>query len=992
MLEVTSIEQAKVGKKVGVDGLLAKGNEAGGFVGEKTAFILLQQIVSNLLLPVWVQGGIGLHSAAACYVAGASGVVLDSQLALTRESPLSDNIRKHIGRMDGSETICLGSKTVRCRIYNRPGFRIDNELINIGRSLENHQHDEFKTLSVWRESIQKNIAWDEDESSIWLLGQDVAFAVSLAKRFSTVGSILQAIRETVNENVQTAKSLKVLNEGSPLANSHGTRYPIVQGPMARVSDNAGFLAEVAKAGALPFLALSTLKGEKLTGLLKEVSDTLKDQPWGVGLLGFNETGLFESQIEAVNLYKPLFAIIAGGMPKQVETLESQGISTYIHIQSTAILEMFIDSGFRRFIFEGRECGGHIGPRSSFVLWETMIENLIEKFKAGYEAEQFHILFAGGIHDALSASMVASLAAPLAKHGAKVGVLMGTAYLFTEEIVDTGSIVKGFQKNALQCNETRVLESGSGHAIRCCDTPFVRSYENEKQRLLSEKLPQHEVRSILEKLILGRLLIASKGLIHNPDYGSKPDLPYLVHVGDERQEAEGLYMIGQLAALKDRTGTIEDLHHEVSVKSSNILDTLSPIKDDKRPEKSVDIAIIGMACIFPKAGDLRTYWENILDKVNVITEVPSNRWDWRLYFDNDIKARDKIYSRWGGFLDDIPFDPLKYGIPPSSLSSIEPVHLMALEVVSAAIKDAGYENREFPREKTSVIIGTGSGLGDTGQKYIFRATLPLIFEIHSDAVMNRLNEWTEDSFPGILMNVIAGRVANRFNFGGVNYTIDAACASSLAALYEGVKELESGSSHMAIVGGVDAGQSPFTFMCFSKTNALSPTGKCKVFDEKADGTVTSEGLAIVVLKRLEDAERDGDRIYAIIKSIAGSSDGRGMSMTAPRVEGQLLVLNRTYAKAGFSPATVELFEAHGTGTVVGDQVEAESLIRLLNKNNAAKQSCAVGSVKSMIGHTKGAAGLAGLIKVALSLYHKVLPPTMGVDKPNSRIDFKIVLYI
>ena len=984
-LEVTTLEQARLGYELKVDGLVAKGNESAGFVGEKTAFILFQQIVSNLSLPVWVQGGIGLNTAAACYAGGAAGIVLDSQLYLTKESPLSDEIKKHIRRMDGSETICLGGKSVQCRIYNRPGIKFDDELCNREEHLENAQNTGY-AVSLLRKSIRKYIAWDQAANSLWLLGQDAAFAEPLARRFSTVGSVFQAIRKAVNEHVHSAKSFMILNKESPLAKSHNTLYPIVQGPMARVSDNAEFLAQVAKAGALPFLALSNLRGEGLKGILREVTGALGDRPWGVGILGFNKNELFESQMEAINLYKPAFAVIAGGMPGQIAMLESRGISTYVHVQSTTLLEMFIDSGLRRFIFEGRECGGHIGPRSSFVLWEVMIEKLLEKLKVDPEPEKFHILFAGGIHNALSAAMVASMASPLAQYGARIGVLMGTAYLFTKEIVETGAIAKGFQKNALRCSETSILESGPGHAVRCCNTPFVRFFENEKRRLLSEKIHQEKIRSTLDTLVLGRLRIASKGLTRNPDHNSEPGPPYLIQVSEEKQETEGLYMIGQLAALKDNTGTIEDLHHEVSVRSTEILASLSPLKDDIRPEAAADIAITGMACLYPKAGNLQTYWENILDKVNAISEVPETRWDWRLYFDKNIKARDKIYSKWGGFLDDMPFDPMKYGIPPNSLSSIEPLHLMALEVVSAALKDAGYEDREFPREKTSVIFGTGSGYGDLGQNYIFRSLLPMFLQNPSEEILKKLPEWTEDSFPGILMNVLAGRIANRFNLGGVNYTMDAACASSLAALYDAVRELENGSSDMVIVGGADAGQSPFGFLCFSKTQALSQRGQCRVFDANADGTVISEGLAVLILKRLADAERDGDRIYAVVKAVKGSSDGRGKSMTAPRIEGQIAALRRAYEKAGFSSATVEMFEAHGTGTVVGDQIEAESASQFLKECCASRRSCAIGSVKSMIGHTKGAAGLAGLIKIALSLYHKVLPPTIGVDKPNPHVDF------
>lgn len=989
ILEITSLEQAMLGQSLGADGLLAKGHEAAGAVGEKTAFILLQQIASHVELPVWVQGGVGLHTIAACYAGGAAGVVLDSQLALTREAPFPDAVKKHICRMDGSETLCVGSSIgAPYRIYARPGHPIIKTLLDLEMSLEKVADDSNpqSALSLWNESIRSAVGWGEDGASLWPLGQDIAFASMLAERFGTVGAIFQAFRLSLKEHICTAKSYVPLGINSPLARSHGTPYPIVQGPMARVSDTAKFAARVAEEGALPFIALSTLKEKEIKGILKDVPGLLQGRPWGVGLLGFNEEELLRSQIEAIEPFSPPFAILAGGRPKQVSALESKGITTYVHVPSVGILEMFIDSGARCFIFEGNECGGHIGPRPGFVLWEGAIQKLQEALKSGCRPEDFHILFAGGIHDALSASMVAAMVAPLAERGVRVGVLLGTAYLFTKEVIETGGIVEDFQKKALLCSQTKLLEISPGHALRCIDTPFVKLFKDMKRKLQAEKRSSEEVRASLEESILGRSRIASKGIVRNPSCSADWDEPYLISVSKENQHADGLYMVGQLAALRNKTSTLKELHEDVSVRSSNMLASLHAPEDDVHPQKPGDVAIIGMACLFPKAGNLRTYWENILNKVNVITEVPSNRWDWQLYFDEDRRARDKIYSRWGGFLDDIPFDPVNYGIPPNSLHSIEPLHLMTLEVVSAALRDAGYEDKEFPRERTSVIIGTGAGIGDLGQRYILRATLPTLFEIHSDEVMKRLHEWTEDSFPGILMNVLAGRVANRLNLGGVNYTIDAACASSLAALYDAARELETGSSDMVIVGGVDACQSPFTYTCFSKTSALSPNGKCRVFDEKADGTVISEGLAVLVMKRLSDAERDGNRIYAVLKAVAGSSDGRGMGLTAPRTEGQIVALKRAYAKAGFTPDSVELFEAHGTGTVVGDQVEAESVMQLLKENRAAKQSCAIGSVKSMIGHTKGAAGMAGVIKAVLSLYHKVLPPTLGVDKPNPKIDF------
>ena len=360
-----------------------------------------------------------------------------------------------------------------------------------------------------------------------------------------------------------------------------------------------------------------------------------------------------------------------------------------------------------------------------------------------------------------------------------------------------------------------------------------------------------------------------------------------------------------------------------------------------------------------------------------------------------KAKDKIYSKWGGFLDDVAFDPMKYGMPPASLRSIEPAQLLTLEVVRAALEDAGYSDRPFARERTSVIFGAGGGAADLGLGYGARSFIPVLenlpeFRGRSREILERLDgrlpEWTEDSFAGILTNVSAGRVANRFDLGGSNYTVDAACASSLAAVSLALKELEGQTSDMVIVGGIDTMQNPFTYLCFSKTQALSPRGRCRTFDESADGIAISEGIAMMVLKRLDDAERDGDRIYAVIKGAGSSSDGKDRGLTAPRPEGQARALKRAYAKAGISPATVGLIEAHGTGTVAGDGAEVQALTQVFSEAQAQRQGCAIGSVKSMIGHTKCCAGAAGLIKVALALHHKVLPPTLGVQKPNPRARF------
>jgi NAD(P)H-dependent flavin oxidoreductase YrpB (nitropropane dioxygenase family) len=309
ILESACLEQALVGEQIGVNGVIAKGHEAGGRVGKETTFILLQRLLKSLSLPVWAQGGIGLHTAAACYAAGAAGVILDTQLALTRESPLPETAKTKIAIMDGSETVCLGNEIGEIyRVCSRLGAPVVEELRQKEKTLANHDALRTEVTAIWRQAVSQRVGWDSLESNLYLMGQDAAFAAPFAKRFVTVGGVLEAIRQAIDSNCQAAVRLHLLSKRSPLAQSHGTRYPIVQGPMARVSDSPAFAQQVAQGGALPFLALGWMRGQEVDALLQETRDQLKENPWGVGLLGFIPLDLYKEQLKIVSAYHPPFAL------------------------------------------------------------------------------------------------------------------------------------------------------------------------------------------------------------------------------------------------------------------------------------------------------------------------------------------------------------------------------------------------------------------------------------------------------------------------------------------------------------------------------------------------------------------------------------------------------------------------------------------------------------------------------------------------------------
>jgi acyl transferase domain-containing protein/acyl carrier protein len=408
---------------------------------------------------------------------------------------------------------------------------------------------------------------------------------------------------------------------------------------------------------------------------------------------------------------------------------------------------------------------------------------------------------------------------------------------------------------------------------------------------------------------------------------------------------------------------------------------------------VPVAIIGMGCMFPQAEETARYWANIRKGIDAITEVPETHWRVADYFDNDPKAADRTYAHRGGFLTPVDFPLLDFGIAPNSVEATDTTQLLGLMVARAALADAGrLDDPALDRDKVSVILGvTGTlelviPLGARLGHPIWRRALQAagVDPATTEDVVQRIAAsyvgWQENSFPGLLGNVAAGRIANRLDLRGTNCVVDAACASSLGAVNLAMFELAAGRCDLAVTGGVDTFNDIFMYMCFSKTPALSPSGNARPFDAMADGTTLGEGLGVMILKRLVDARRDGDRIYAVIRSMGSSSDGKGQAVYAPKAAGQAQALKQAYRAADVAPATIELVEAHGTGTKVGDAIELAALEEVYRSDRPAGQWCALGSVKSQVGHTKAAAGAAGLIKTALALYHKVLPPTTKVSRP------------
>nr|BAF64738.1 beta-ketoacyl synthase [Shewanella livingstonensis] len=415
-------------------------------------------------------------------------------------------------------------------------------------------------------------------------------------------------------------------------------------------------------------------------------------------------------------------------------------------------------------------------------------------------------------------------------------------------------------------------------------------------------------------------------------------------------------------------------------------------------KDMPVAIVGMASIFANSRYLNKFWDLISEKIDAIIDVPETHWNAEDYYNADKSMADKSYCKRGGFLPEVDFNPMEFGLPPNILELTDTSQLLSLVVAKEVLADAGID-AQYDTDRIGITLGVGGGQ-KINHSLSGRLQYPILKKVFKNSGLSdedtemlikkfqdQYIHWEENSFPGSLGNVIAGRIANRFDLGGMNCVVDAACAGSLAAMRMAITELVEGRSDMMITGGVCTDNSPSMYMSFSKTPAFTTNDTIQPFDIDSKGMMIGEGIGMMALKRLDDAERDGDRIYAVIKGIGSSSDGKFKSIYAPRPEGQAKALRRAYDDAGFAPHTVGLIEAHGTGTAAGDVAEFNGLKSVFADGNDSLQHIALGSVKSQVGHTKSTAGTAGVIKAALALHHKVLPPTINVSKPNPKLNIQ-----
>ncbi len=1003
MLELKDINLNEQIKAIDPHALILKGNEAGGKVSRYSSFILMQWYLKNSGFPLFIQGGVGRYTAAGMLAAGVSGLVMDSQFLMTDEAPVSENFKKLLGMVDESDsTEIIYNEEDIYRVFAKLGTKIVKDLKQQAVELLDDPQGKQKIY----QSICDNMAqFDKTDvqfiQSLFYLGQDGVFAKDFVKSSTSIGEIIPAFFKDIGQHLDCVDAFDPVKPDSEFAKDQGTKFPLIQGPMANISDNSDFANQVLSAGALPFLAVGSLPVSLADNMLGDAAKKVDN--FGAGLVGIEAFNpMVKNHLEMVKKYKVPYALFAGGIPSQVAELEKAGTKTYLHTPSVSMMENAIKNGCKRFIFEGGEAGGHVGTLSSMVLWEDAIATLLNK---EYDLSDLYLVFAGGIATCYASFFISGMTSFLAQKGAKVGIQVGTAYLFADEIVDTKCVKKQYRDIIIRENKTMVIGKSLGLASRTAPTQFARMMiENEAEMLKNKESLENRKRSF-EKRNIGSLLIGAKGFL--PDF-KRPGEKYYTWFDDEEHMEKGNFLVGDSLAFFDKAVTIKEIHDKYFNFKSRLVNNLNRLEIFSSPKNKIndEIAVVGIGCTLPDADDPDSLWDNILSKKYSISPMPEARFDRELFYDPDRGAEDKTYTILAGHVDHFEFDWERFGYNKEKAKRLSRSQKMVLQTAYKAVEHAGYlgEDNRFACEdpaRTAVIIATclSNELGNSLQfKYWYPEVVSMmektkeykaLTDEQKEAVKQTLLEGMEGDNPGydpvhgILLNIEASRVARHLGARGANYIVDAACASSVTAVKAAVGELLSGEHDQVVVGGVNTHLAPESFIGFAKMGTLSEKGSYP-FDQRADGFVLGEGSVVFVLKRMKDALRDNDKIYGIINSIGSSSDGRGKAIAAPNPNGQVLSVQRCFEeiREDIKPEDIGFIEAHGTSTVIGDQAELQTLNAIYKKADAG-----VSSIKSQIGHLLGCAGSAGLLKALLAVNKGMLPPNGQFKKLSKNHDLK-----
>ena len=979
-----------------------KGNEAAGFVGGDTIGVLYSSTKemfrsSGREVDVVIWGGVATPEAAAAFLAtGAKGIVFESLHWQTDLVEIDDRLRQQIAKLRPEHTSLVGGTLgVFCRLFDKGNFPAVKELERYARSLSDSPITADKRRAFAQHVAGASVPAlesDLDRGRLIPLGPEAAFAQGFAERFGTGSAeAMQGFQAEVARLLRNVKATARRFLDSPAARELGTTYPFIQGAMTWISDVPEFALAVAEAGGLPTVALGLRNRRQLETDFSPLESLMGSRPYAVNLIALAENPALEEQLAWVEAVRPPFVAIAAGDPAYAVRLREKGIEVIYVTGDEGLLRLALEGGVRWLVLEGQEAGGHVGAHSSLTLHQMALElkrREPELFQGRY------LVLAGGIFNRDTALRAAMLGAD--------AIQLGTAYLATREIVATGALSRLYQQVILNAAPGATALSGEsiGLRVRSLKTPKMEAILALERRFVSGNENESAFRRQLESLSAKSLLIASRG--KDQAAGASMD--------EETCLKEGQFMSGAVAGLINRVSTIGELHQELAGgPEKKVVTKVSPSKGKavrsggKTRNGRERVAITGMALVNSLGNTPGEIWENVLALKSGITEIPASRWDHSMFYEPRPGTQEKTYCKVGAFKN-VNISRKDLNIPPQDFRTMANATKLTLYLANQAIMDAGIVDSNIPRERIGILISQNSGesastLGDlfigvTAPKIVrsLQSLLNLTPELALEAEKHiKAGYITVDdtTLLGRLNSTAGGFISNKFGFTGPCYSVSAACATSLVAIYSAIQMINNGILDAAVVGGGEENLFPAHFIEFSALGALAgvsgfpcpPEASSRPFDSTRDGFVLGEGGGMIVIERESVAKKRGARVYSYITGVGASNNDRGMVESV--AETQKIAIRAGFEDADYGPEMVDLVECHATATVQGDLEE----IRALKSFYANGRRVMLTSFKSQIGHCLGASGIISLGRGVMALQTGIYPPTLNYRTPDAEIDLE-----
>jgi len=996
----------------GIGLVVLKGCEASGFVSGETTLALyaaVKEVLPKLShsVDILIWGGIATPEAAAAFLAtGATGIVFESVHWLTDLVAVDDGQRQRIAnlRLDSTDLAGLDVQ-VPCRLFNKGNSIAFKAIKHYESSLCEAEITEQQRRSfadrVSAGAIQPLSSHFTPEDII-PLGVEAAFAASFADRFGTgTEEAVASFMDEIRNRCRLAAANKDCFVDSPIAREMGTRYPFIQGAMSWITDVPEFALRVAEAGGLPTIALGMMDAATLDLRLGTLPEIMGTHPYAVNIVSLAENPFRESQLAWIKQHPPRFVVIAGGNLSPLKELLECGIEVIYIAPDESLLQLALEAGVRSVIIEGYEAGGHVGRHSTLTLAQRVLD--LRRLRPSL-FRQCRLILAGGICNRETAFIAALLGAD--------AIQMGTAYLATREIVETGALTALYQRMILEAPPGGTVVTGQAtglrvRSLRTLRTDAILSLERE---FAAGQQDEHSFRTNIEAMAAGSLFAAARGL-------ERPGGATL----DERTCLErGQFMSGACAGLIGTVLELQSFHRQLAEGTLVLHQPFAgAIENNPEPSlaavdcgrqriasigsNSARIAITGMSILNALGSSPEEIWAASLAMESGITLVPPSRWDHSLFYDPRPQVPDKTYCKVGAFLN-FPISRHELGTPPHDFRTMTQATKITMWLADKAIQASGLLESDIPRERIGVLISQNSGeAAGTLTNTIIRAHVHDII-----GSITRAIHLTPDQRSAIEREVRAGRMApddtsllgrlncaaagficNRYGFMGPSYAVSAACATSLVALYSAIQMIKSGVIDAAVVGGGEENLTHLHFLEFSALGALyglsgqeRPARETsRPFDAQRDGMVLGEGGGMIVIERESSARARGARVHAIITGMGASNNHLGMVESSSRT--QEIAIRASFQETPYGPEAVDLVECHGTSTRQGDVEE----VRALKSFFTHPKRTVLTSFKSQIGHTLGASGINSLIRGIMAMKAGVFPPTLNYRHPDPAMDLK-----